>query len=746
MVDGTNAAAFWTATDADALGHITNETFGNRLETITSYSSTTGNLTSITTSGQVQNASYDYYTGHLLKSRTDHIHGLTENFDYDNLNRLKDSTGSTTKNYTYYPNGNIDNKSDVGAYLYGSGTTSSGALIQPHAVTSVMSDGNLKASYHYDFNGNMINGGGRTLEYYSNNKPKKITQEASTICYSYGPADERLTEYDGTLGRAQFKVMVGGLYEHIENFNTPLAWAGPIASTVERYYVTGGNGTVAVFTRSTDTTNASNPIASTTTRYLHGDRLGSIEAITDELGQVVERFSYDAFGAKRDVNNWGDLAPPTSTDSPAVSSITSAGFTGHEELDGVGLIHMGGRVYDPVLGRFLSADPIVQAPDNTQSYNRYTYCLNNPLNLTDPSGYSWLSKPFKSITHGAGGYIFGGVLGFKGVQKWVKQNWRIIAVVAVTIVVAVAMPYILPVVLPILGIAEGTVGAAMVAGAIGGAIIGASNAAIYGEPPLKILESALIGGITGALTGFIGHGMGFGNGPNIEKSLLHGVVQGASSRVMGGSFESGFIGGAISSFGGGIFGDAGLVSWEGRALRVVAMGAVGGTAAQLSGGSFANGAVSAAFVQLFNDINTPANKGSSNNKSNNLIPPGTVVSLIPFVGTFYNMCVSPNGSDLSYYDTTLHLDDPPEYQSVLAQQRISLQEAGYITNYWAPTVIHEIIDGFAAVFTGAVGSFPLTFAFAVDGIADLSTGFYKHGRIVSAASTARASITKNKEY
>ena len=73
---------------------------------------------------------------------------------------------------------------------------------------------------------------------------------------------------------------------------------------------------------------------------------------------------------------------------------TRRGFTGHEHLDNVGLIHMNGRVYDPVLGRMLSADPFVQFPADTQSFNRYAYVHNNPLSFTDPSGFGLLGKLF----------------------------------------------------------------------------------------------------------------------------------------------------------------------------------------------------------------------------------------------------------------------------------------------------------------------------------------------------------------
>jgi hypothetical protein len=74
---------------------------------------------------------------------------------------------------------------------------------------------------------------------------------------------------------------------------------------------------------------------------------------------------------------------------------------------------MNGRVYDSWLGRFLSPDPFVQSPGFSQSYNRYSYCLNNPLRYTDPSGYTykpddWDMKPIISAPYfgpGYGGYI-----------------------------------------------------------------------------------------------------------------------------------------------------------------------------------------------------------------------------------------------------------------------------------------------------------------------------------------------------
>ncbi len=116
-------------------------------------------------------------------------------------------------------------------------------------------------------------------------------------------------------------------------------------------------------------------------RYFHKDRLGSTTAITDEAGNVLEHHSFDAFGKPRD----GRLIDK----NPAklASNETDRGFTDHEHLDDSQLIHMNGRAYDYNLGRFLSVDPFIQEPGNSQSMNPYSYIMNNPLAGTDPSGY-----------------------------------------------------------------------------------------------------------------------------------------------------------------------------------------------------------------------------------------------------------------------------------------------------------------------------------------------------------------------
>ena len=110
--------------------------------------------------------------------------------------------------------------------------------------------------------------------------------------------------------------------------------------------------------------------------------------IVNASGRIEEKMSFDVFGARRNATTWKREHKKI---SQYTSAITLRGYTGHEQMDEVGLVHMGGRIYDPVLGRFLQADPMIQAPENIQSLNRYSYVMNNPLNKTDPSGYIWVT-------------------------------------------------------------------------------------------------------------------------------------------------------------------------------------------------------------------------------------------------------------------------------------------------------------------------------------------------------------------
>jgi len=159
----------------------------------------------------------------------------------------------------------------------------------------------------------------------------------------------KTTWYAGTYE----KVIEGSVTKHYYYINSP---DGPVALAIGE-----GAGTPVIY-------------------YLCKDHLGSITGIMENDGDMLEEYSYDAWGTRRNPVDWSysNVSAPT---------YTQHGFTGHEHLDMFELIHMNGRVYDPEIARFLSPDPVIQDPYSIFSYNRYSYCLNNPLKYTDPSGY-----------------------------------------------------------------------------------------------------------------------------------------------------------------------------------------------------------------------------------------------------------------------------------------------------------------------------------------------------------------------
>jgi len=108
---------------------------------------------------------------------------------------------------------------------------------------------------------------------------------------------------------------------------------------------------------------------------------------------VLERYAYDPWGRRLNPTDW--KAPDTRT-----TWRTNRGYTGHEHLDAFGIINMNGRVYDPATAMFLSPDPFVQEPGNWINYNRYGYCMNNPTNATDPSGYKYWNDTFSMTEEG----------------------------------------------------------------------------------------------------------------------------------------------------------------------------------------------------------------------------------------------------------------------------------------------------------------------------------------------------------
>jgi RHS repeat-associated protein len=533
LVNHANTAEhYWTAQAANADGHVTQELLGNGLSTVRTFDPASGRLTYLGTFGaatNVQALSYQYDALGNLGSRENYLQGLSETFQYDAFNRLTQATiaGVGTKSWGYDGLGNITAKDGHTDYAYSNG--------RPHAVSYARG-----SSYGYDANGNMTSGAGRAITWNSDNKPTRIQRNASTVDFSYAP--------DGTRYKQASSVSIFTPTGNVTTVTTTL-YAGSHHErvtvngvTTHKDYLSAGGRVVAI--RETANGTAS-------MKYLHQDHLGSTDVITDASSQVVERMSFDAFGSRRDASNWNDPV------AALVGQSSSRGFTGHEQLDGVGLIHMNGRVYDPELGRFLSADPYVGTPANPQNLNRYSYVNNNPLSYTDPSGY-FVKKLFKGV-------------------KKLFDNKVFRAAVAI-VGSAFTFGYV------------GLLTSSPFWGAVAGGFVGGS-----------IATGTLKGGVIGAFTAGAFYGVGSlaqaHNWGTIRRTLAHGVVGGGSSAASGGRFQSGFMSAGFTQFASPVIGTA-----PGDVVgRTMVAAVVGGTASEIGGGKFANGAVTGAFSRLFND-------------------------------------------------------------------------------------------------------------------------------------------------
>jgi RHS repeat-associated protein len=423
LLDDATGQSYWTANAMDAEQHLTQTSAGNGLVTTNSFDVTTGRLTGATTGtgSSVQNFAYTYDRLGNLLTRGDANTNLSETLTYEALNRLTSSTVNLTqtplsKAFTYDPIGNLTSKSDVGTYSY----PAVGSPL-PHAVMSV-SGGTISATFTYDADGNQTSGLGRNIVWTSYNKPSSITQGTRTISFLDDTEHQRFKQ-----------VTPEGTTLYIGAFGVLAEVSNPGAAS-EKWtdYLSVGNAKVGM--RAVQT--ASGTLA---TRYFHTDHLGSISVISDENGLVVERLSYDAWGKRRNPNGTDDV-------TGSITSQTTRGFTGEEELSVGGLVHLNGRVYDPLLARMTSADPTVSDPTNPQGWNRYSYVGNDPLTFTDPSGFSWLSDFFHSIVNAIGS-LFNKI-----------PILRAIVQIAIT---AVLTPFVGPLV-------AAAVGAAVVTGLSGG--------------------------------------------------------------------------------------------------------------------------------------------------------------------------------------------------------------------------------------------------------------------------------------
>jgi RHS repeat-associated protein len=486
---------------------------------------------------------------------------LKEDFLYDGLSRVKQSKlfsgGAAVSggkvNLTYDLAGNIltktaDNATStahVGSYEYdkiGAG---------PHAVTKA---GNT--TFTYDANGNMVSDSdGRALEYSTFDKPINITKGSHSTAFKYGADRARYLRIDDKADGSKTRTTYQGSVEYIDHFTT----ADVLERREVKRYLPGGGLVTAEY-------DASGSLVDTSKLTMLKDHLGSIDLIMDATvaanNGIVQQLSFDTWGQRRNGVDWTALSI---ADLPAFDvSNTTRGFTGHEMLDEVGLIHMNGRIYDPRLGRFMQADSFVDGVYDTQGYNRYSYLQNNPLNGTDPTGHFRLREWVGAIVAVVGAYICG--------APCAEFGWSIAAV----------------------GAASGAAAAAANGGNIlKGAIIGAASAAAF----------SYVGEFGGAW-GELGQTAGFG------------AVGGITSVLQGGKFGHGFVTAGFSAKLGGAIGKA-IKPIAGAASQFIGRVVAGGTLSEATGGKFSNGASSAAFQAVTAGITRGGTSSSTDDPYSN---------------------------------------------------------------------------------------------------------------------------------
>lgn len=433
--------SFWKAETFDATNRMLTEVFGNGIATTRTYDDFTGRLTGIVTENEAEEFTYQaeqYYhdaAGNLV-ARSDGVQGTLDTFQYDALHRLTsadyaflDSGKTVNQQFSYDAIGNITHKSDIGSYQYNSD--------RPHAVVQAGD-----RSYQYDNAGRMTLGNDVAIEYTRFGKPFRLSNsDGEQVDFQYGADRSRYYQRRQTADSVvETYYFFKGLYDEIIEEG----------DTEQKNYINAGPDNVAlltgyqtVFDAVSDTQefeqlpavvqaviqnaeqilqngpgdlieyesmfvlpegirariwqverdeegniseqdqNQIQTVLATglvDIEYYHKDSLGSVKVVTDGNGELLGLNHYDAFGKPIYEPVDPEEGEPTTSDAPD-------SFTGHESIGNLDLVHMNGRVYDPEIARFVSADPMVPDFVNPQSFNRYAYVYNNPLKYVDVDGY-----------------------------------------------------------------------------------------------------------------------------------------------------------------------------------------------------------------------------------------------------------------------------------------------------------------------------------------------------------------------
>lgn len=490
-----NGTLLWKTEGENAFGQVTQFRYGNGITSRYEYDDRHLLASQIAEKDNetIQSFGYAYDIFANLAARTDNTRNMEERFTYDRLNRLDSIWLNDVPmgRMAYDALGRMTDKRADGYDVFSLAQhdyVGSDGQLRPHAVSSAtMGNSFPQASI-------------QSIGYTMFDKVRAMNCNGSNryvFEYGYDHQRTRMTATDGGM------LMVRK--DYVDNCEFVRHTVSPQQSFT---YLSGPMGVFAMVNKEGETEEV---------LYILKDHLGSYTAITDDEGDLVLEQSFDAWGNRRDPSTWSGNA--------VALNFHDRGFTGHEHLFGmvggiyreIGLINMNGRMYDPVMSSFLSVDNYVQAPDFSQSFNRYAYCLNNPLRYTDPDG-EWVQYVIGGLLGAWNGYSIGKAAGLDG---W-GLVWSTVGGAAVGAATA-----------GIGNVASSAYGATL-GGAAAGAFAGAGNGLIQGlAADSKTLGTDVLNGlwkgcISGAVGGYVGGGCGLYGG---KAAFLSGCAANLTGQV-----------------------------------------------------------------------------------------------------------------------------------------------------------------------------------------------------------------------